>query len=170
MKLVPITLCAISLVLCFPAVAQDKKPLSQTVKALIEKAEKGDAEALAVLGQKCFYGQGVPQGYKEAFRWYRKSAEQGLAKAQGMLGGMYGIGQGVPQDYVTAYVWANIAAGNGSAQGLKLKEMFAKGMTKEQIADAQKMSCELMKELEVAKAEREKAKAGEWTAPLPKKK
>ena len=45
MKLVPIALCAISLALCFPAVGQDKKPLSKEVKALIEKAEKGDAKA-----------------------------------------------------------------------------------------------------------------------------
>jgi hypothetical protein len=45
MKLVPIALCAVSLVLCFPAVGQDKKPLSKEVKALIEKAEKGDAKA-----------------------------------------------------------------------------------------------------------------------------
>ena len=46
MKLVPIALCAISLVLCFPAVGQDKKPLSKEVKALIERAEPQPATCI----------------------------------------------------------------------------------------------------------------------------
>ena len=56
MKLVPVALCAVSLVLCFPAVAQDKKPLSKEVKALIEKAEKGDAKAQVSPGEKSAFG------------------------------------------------------------------------------------------------------------------
>ena len=43
MKLIAIALCAISSVLCFPATAQDKKPLSKDAKARTEKAEQGDA-------------------------------------------------------------------------------------------------------------------------------
>ena len=35
-------------------------------------------------------GQGVPQDYKEAVKWYRLSAEQGDAQAQYNLGVMYG--------------------------------------------------------------------------------
>jgi len=31
-------------------------------------------------------GQGVPQDYKEAVKWYRLSAEQGVAQAQYNLG------------------------------------------------------------------------------------
>jgi TPR repeat protein len=31
-------------------------------------------------------GQGVPQDYATAVRWYRKAAEQGYAKAQFNLG------------------------------------------------------------------------------------
>ncbi len=39
-------------------------------------------------------GQGVPQDYAEAMRWYRSAAEQGNAKAQSNLGIMYLVGQG----------------------------------------------------------------------------
>ena len=39
MKIFPIVLCAVPRALCFSAVAQDKKPLSKEVNALIERAE-----------------------------------------------------------------------------------------------------------------------------------
>ena len=42
-------------------------------------------------------GQGVPQDYAEAVKWYRLAAEQGFAMAQDNLGLMYKNGQGVPQ-------------------------------------------------------------------------
>ncbi len=46
-------------------------------------------------------GQGVPQDYAEAVRWYRKVAEQGNASAQFNLGVMYDSGRppwpGTPQ-------------------------------------------------------------------------
>ncbi len=49
MKLVPIALVALtaslSLLVGCSAVRQDAKPLSKEAKALIEKAEKGDAKA-----------------------------------------------------------------------------------------------------------------------------
>ena len=34
-------------------------------------------------------GQGVPQNFKEALRWYTKAAEQGNANAQFNLGVLY---------------------------------------------------------------------------------
>ena len=55
-------------------------------------------------------GQGVPQDYAEAMRWYSLAADQGLATAQVNLGVMYGTGRGVPQDDVEAHVWYNLAA------------------------------------------------------------
>ncbi len=50
-------------------------------------------------------GQGVPQDYAEAVKWYRLAAEQGDAGAQYNLGDMYANGQGVPQDYAEAVKW-----------------------------------------------------------------
>jgi hypothetical protein len=55
-------------------------------------------------------GQGVPQGYKEALKWWRLAAEQEVAEAQVNLGLMYAKGQGVPQDYKEAVKWYRLAA------------------------------------------------------------
>ena len=41
-------------------------------------------------------GQGVPQDYAEALKWYRLAAAQGFAKAQFLLGVMYAKGRGRP--------------------------------------------------------------------------
>ena len=55
-------------------------------------------------------GQGVPQDYAEAMKWYRKAADQGDDTAQYNLGLMYYNGRGVPQDYVAAHKWFSLAA------------------------------------------------------------
>ena len=47
-------------------------------------------------------GAGVPQNYKEAFKWWKLGAEQGDADAQYNLGIMYSKGRGVAQDYQEA--------------------------------------------------------------------
>ena len=60
-------------------------------------------------------GQGVPQDYAEAARWYRIAADQGHADAPYDLGLMYQKGQGVPQDYAAAMKWYRIAAEQGDA-------------------------------------------------------
>jgi TPR repeat protein len=73
-------------------------------------------------------GQGVPQDYVEAMKWYRKAAEQNNAAAQNDLGNMYTEGQGVPQDYVEAMKWLRKAAeqGNAAAQN-NLGNMYTEG-------------------------------------------
>ena len=58
-------------------------------------------------------GEGVPQDYKEARKWYRLAAEQGDAGAQNNLGVMYEYGNGVLQDNTMAHMWYNIASANG---------------------------------------------------------
>ncbi|MGA3098963.1 MAG: hypothetical protein ABSF25_21105 [Bryobacteraceae bacterium] len=52
-------------------------------------AEQGDAEAQDTLAYAYYRGQGVPQDYAEAAKWYRKAAEQGEAVAQHSLGTLY---------------------------------------------------------------------------------
>jgi TPR repeat protein len=73
-------------------------------------------------------GQGVPQDYAEAVRWYRKAADQGHAGAQLFLGLMYDRGQGVPQDYAEAVHWFCKAADQGRALAqVKLAESYSHG-------------------------------------------
>ena len=87
-------------------------------------------------------GYGVPQDYAEAVKWYRRAAEQGLAKAQTNLGFMYNDGQGVQQEYVKAHIWFNLAAAQGHEKANKNRDLIAKRMTSEQIAEAQRLARE----------------------------
>ena len=90
--------------------------------------EYGNLEAHFNLGFMYANGQGVPQDYAEAVKWYRKAAEQGLASAQYNLGVVYNNGQGVPQDYAEAVKWFMKAAeqGNATAQS-RLGVVYSNG-------------------------------------------
>jgi TPR repeat protein len=55
---------------------------------------------------------------------------------------MFHIGQGVPQNFVEAYKWYNLAAARGNEKAKNNKELAAAHMTREQVAEAQKLSAE----------------------------
>jgi TPR repeat protein len=55
---------------------------------------------------------------------------------------MYGTGQGVPEDYVLAYMWWNLAAAQGHEGAQSNKDILEERMTREQIAEAQRLSRE----------------------------
>jgi hypothetical protein len=100
--------CPKPTVTCCPtAVSGCSKPTLQ------ERAEQGDASSQAVLAHMYLKGEGVPQDYTEAAKWYRKAGEQGVASAQAVLGHLYRTGEGVPQDYAEAFVWDRRAAEQG---------------------------------------------------------
>ncbi len=102
--------------LVLPACQQDEPPLTtEGAISLREKAEQGQVSAQLQLGRMYDMGQGVPQDYKEAFRWYQAAAEQEHADAQRYLGFMYVEGRGVPQDYKEAVRWYQVAADQGTA-------------------------------------------------------
>ena len=87
-------------------------------------------------------GDGVPEDDVEAIGWYRAAAEQGYADAQYNLGYMYGTGQGVPEDIVLAYMWWNLAAAQGNETAQMNKDRLEQSMTREQIAEGQRLSRE----------------------------
>lgn len=65
--------------------------------------------------EKYSWGEGVPQDYDEAVKWYRKAAVHGDATAQYNLGFFYDQGKGVSQDYAEAVEWYRKAAEQGYA-------------------------------------------------------
>jgi hypothetical protein len=90
--------------------------LAQDATVCRVRAEQGDAKAEANLANMYSHGQGVPQDYAEAVRWYRKAADQGDPQGQDGLAFMYFRGQGVPQDYAEAVHWYRKAADQGYAR------------------------------------------------------
>jgi len=109
--------------LCLPVLADlasgqrayDRGDYATALKEFLPLAQQGDAKAQWVLGLMYEQGEGVPQDFKEAVRWYRLAADQGNASAQHSLGWLYSHGQGVPQDYKEAVRLYRLAADQGNA-------------------------------------------------------
>jgi len=67
------------------------------------------------LGWRYYYGEGVEQNFKEAFKWFKKAAAQGDADAQLHLGFCYMDGEGVAANEKKAAAWFRKAAAQGNA-------------------------------------------------------
>ena len=78
-------------------------------------AKQGYMFAQFGLGWMYSNGEGVPENYREAVRWFRLAAEQGYAVAQYNLGVAYANGDGVPKNYREAVKWYRLAAEQGDA-------------------------------------------------------
>lgn len=97
--------------------------------SLKQSAEKGDANAQFQLGRKYDSGEGVPQDYSEAAKWYLKAAEQGHLDAQYTIACLYREGLGVTQDYSKAVRWFTNAAEKGHAPSqTNLGMMYIEGL------------------------------------------
>jgi len=86
------------------------------IQALRTRADAGDLDAQAELGEKYVQGNGVEKNPGHAEKWFRKAAEQGFAKAQFNLAVMYDGGKGIKTDKVEALRWYRKAADQGFAE------------------------------------------------------
>lgn len=112
----------------------------QAAKWFRAAAQQNVAAAESILAFMYQNGRGVELSDAKAVEWFQKAAEQDDANAQWRLGDLYRLGQGVPQNYVLAHMWFNISASRGDPTALVLRNLVAKLMTKEQIAEAQKLA------------------------------
>ena len=58
------------------------------------------------------------------------------------MGNRYNNGNGVAKDDVIAYMWYNLAAASGHEKAKRNRDILAKEMTRDQIAEAQRLSRE----------------------------
>lgn len=103
-------------------------------------AGKGDTVIQEALGERYREGRSIRRNYAEAMKWYRKAAEQGSVKAQYRLGQMYLRGEGVPRNDMEAYVWFSLAEVRGSAKASENRYRIAKKLSREQLAEANRMA------------------------------
>ena len=89
---------------------------------------------------------GVLKNNEEANKWLKLSAEMGDAASQRQVGSRYAFGSdGFIKNYVLAYMWKNIAMANGkSNENVMLNLLERRFMTREQIAEAQRLAQEWM--------------------------
>lgn len=108
-------------------------------------ASQGSADAQFKLGQLYENASWSPVEYVESAKWLRKAAELGHGRAQFLLGMHYRFGAGVPQDYVRAHIWLNLSAAADDelqAEAAKQRDEVAALMTREQVAEAQRLARE----------------------------
>ncbi|WP_304407876.1 tetratricopeptide repeat protein [Bacteroides acidifaciens] len=75
---------------------------TDSLKAIMTKAENGDAVAQNEVGMWYYRGRHYNQDYKTALEWWARAAKQGNAQAIGNMGLCYQTGNGVAADSVMA--------------------------------------------------------------------
>jgi len=110
-----VAVCLATLMGCGNSPEKDASPAAD-IETMRKAAEAGDADAQYDLGLMYHDGEGVPEDYVEAVKWFRKAAEQGHAAAQFYLGIAYHGGVGVPKDDAEAVKWLRKAAEQGHAR------------------------------------------------------
>jgi uncharacterized protein len=111
------------------------------VRKLRPLAERGNAEAQAILALMYQQGSGVPQDTVLAAHWYLSAAEQGHVGAQYQVGLLYDKGHGVPPSAVIAYKWLNLAAARAEPREreyyVRIRDAVASKLDADQLAKAQ---------------------------------
>jgi TPR repeat protein len=105
--------------------------------ALEPKAILGSADAQYRLGLK--YLVAAPPDYEKAAYWLRRAAVQGNTEAQKQLGRFYAVGWGGEDNPVQAYLWLQLASVL-DPEADRDRHVLARGMTKEQLNQAQALA------------------------------
>jgi len=78
--------------------------------------------------------------YRAAFDDWLLVAERGDGEAKLRLGRLSELGLGVPQNYIEAHRWYNLAAAAGTPGAATARDVLAARMSKEQLAEAQRLA------------------------------
>jgi TPR repeat protein len=105
-------------------------------------AHQADAGAQFYLGLMYRNGDGVAQDNKQALYWFTQAANQGDAAAQFNPGMMYRNGEVVPRDYVQTHFWWSLAGAQGGMNAAPNMDATEELMSREQIAQAQRLTRE----------------------------
>jgi len=95
----------------------------------LRAAEGGDGTAMKDLGVMFATGDGVPNDYDEARRWFEKAAAAGNDDSMVHLAVLHANGWGVPRGYAEARRWLEKSADLGNDGALfRLGELYRKGL------------------------------------------
>ncbi len=114
-------------------------------------ADKHLATAMFNIAVLHWTGQGdLAKDQAQAAVWYKKAAEHRHDQAMITLSSIYATGQGLEKNRQLAVAWASLAATNTKSEQLKAASLnqlrqLANGMSKEEMAETQKIMYELAK-------------------------
>ena len=108
-------------------------------------ASQNDPGAQFNLGLLYSRGEGVAEDLQQAAQWYNRAAVRGHVQAQHNLGMLYHGGLGVERDPLRAYYWVKVAALQGDDVAQDSLKVVAKGMSDDQIRQAEAQAEEWMR-------------------------
>jgi TPR repeat protein len=98
-------------------------------KEFMRAAQANDPKAQLQVGYQYEFGEGVPENFSEAVRWYTLAARQGDPVAEKNLGNMYEEGKGVQENWIQAATLYRLSAEQHYPKGqLALGRMYEFGM------------------------------------------
>lgn len=94
------------------------KNLHKAFILYLRAAERGDVDAMFIVGGLYMKGQGTTVNQAEAFKWLYKAALNGRSskESQRILAQFFITGKNVPQNYSEALRWYEAAAKNGDSE------------------------------------------------------
>jgi uncharacterized protein len=91
------------------------KSLHKAFGLYLKAAERGDVDAMFIVGGMYMQGQGTPVNKFEAFKWLYNAAINGRSskESERILAQAFIIGKNIPQNYDEALHWYQLAANGG---------------------------------------------------------
>lgn len=130
-----------------PKLVSSSAAADGTLESMRKLAEQGDPVAQFSVGSHYATGEGVPQDYAEAVRWFSLAAEQGHVVSQATLGAYYYAGRGLPQpDLVKAYFWSVLAQAGGDEASKYRLPLLASRLPRDKIVAVQQQADDWIKE------------------------
>lgn len=92
--------------------------LNKAFSLYLQAAEKGNVDAMFIVGGMYMQGQGTTVNTAEAFRWLYNAAINGRSskESERILAEFFVTGQNVPQNYEEALHWYELAANRGDPE------------------------------------------------------
>ncbi len=87
-----------------PTLQRDNSP-EMALGLYLKAADKGHAQAQYRLARLYYLGDGIPQDYKEAFKWAYKAVNQGERDAYLIMALLHYYGNGIEKDHKIARGW-----------------------------------------------------------------
>jgi len=118
------------------------KDFNESYNLIKNNAIKGSAYAQMLMASMAIDGTLFRKNCSDGVHWYKMSASNGNRVAQNNLGGLYLDGECVPKNYLFAYMWRSLSLAQSDVQLNRdtLEGYPANKMTKEQVAEAQRMA------------------------------
>jgi localization factor PodJL len=107
--------------------ATEMAPAALGTLSLRQAAANGDTAAQFVIGTRYLDGDGVPQDYAQAAKWYGRAAAAGSAPSQYRLATLFERGKGVAQNNAEAFKWYEQAGAQGNVKAMHNAAVIATG-------------------------------------------